>query len=757
MDDLRQCMGRRDHKKSQRRGDDEEDSARMSRQQQRMELRALAKEARQREKDVVRRIIDRSNVVLCTCITAGSRLLEDVSFDMVVIDEAAQGLEAVCWIPILKGRRCVLAGDHCQLPPTIKSQEAEKGGLGVTLFERIIEDPRFERVVSLLDTQYRMNAKISDWASKHMYRNAIQSHSTVAGHTLSDFNSKHCSHIANESGSIDDQNHDGLSSFPVLLLVDTSGCGMQEDSTTADEGGSHRNYHEADLVLKHVVALVEAGIQPNQIGVITPYNAQLDVLRSLLLSTGEAVAAADGSTSSKHPVASSGESGHKQRTTNALQVDALSSNGSQPLQLEGLEIKTIDGFQGGEKECILLSLVRSNASHSVGFLGEKRRINVAVTRAKRHLAVFCDVGTCSVNPFMRGLLTHMADEGDHISADEYADYIINASGTSDSSSFVSSRSKTIKGDDHKVERCKLDKQDFISLLQRFQQCQLIDLSEKDRPPKAHSQHIDIQVAAASSDDCSSPPREYEVIQVRYLPKDDILRFPSTLTSYQRMLIHECAEELQLHHRSENRISKAVTAGYERFIEVSTREFSSSGTGDALKAGTDDALKTGIDHEGTQRAAYKAKTAKATSSAARKVAGNTTTSEIKEIAADQSQLSDQMTVVSMSDPEIGAQRTNTDPHAVREELNSAKSTPATTTGRGADQTKSAVVEAPKKKKSTCGDSSSTGKVYVSAERQSYLAMMEQQLQDTLHRGSVEEGEEDQLIEAAILHNQVCSMS
>lgn len=736
-------MGRRDHKRNLRlrRSDDEEDSDRMSRQQQRMELRALAKEARQREKDVVRRIIDRSNVVLCTCITAGSRLLEDVSFDMVVIDEAAQGLEAACWIPILKGRRCVLAGDHCQLPPTIKSQEAEKGGLGVTLFERIIEDPRFERVVSLLDTQYRMNAKISDWASKHMYHNAIQSHCTVAGHTLSDFSSEHCSSIANESADTDDRNQDVLSSFPVLLLVDTSGCGMLEDSTAADEGGSHRNYHEADLVFKHVLALVEAGIQPNQIGIITPYNAQLDILRNLLLSTGEAAAVVDGSTSSKQPAATNGESGHKQRTTNALQVDALPSNGSQPLLLEGLEIKTIDGFQGGEKECILLSLVRSNASHSVGFLGEKRRINVAVTRAKRHLAVFCDVGTCSVNPFMRGLLTHMADEGDHISADEYADYI-NASGTSDSS-FSSSRSKTITGDIHRGERCKLDKQDFLSLLQRFKQCQLVDPSQKDRPPKAHSQHIDIQVAAASSDDSSSPPCENEVIQVRYVPKDDILRFPSTLTSYQRMLIHECAEELQLHHRSENRISKVVAAGYERFIEVSTRDFSTSAT---------DALKTGTDHEDRQRDTCKAKTAKTASSAARKVAGNTTASEVKKITADQGQ----MTVVPMSDPVIEAERTGTDPHVVGVDINSVKSIAASATGRGVDQTKSAVdpvsavVEAPKKKKITNGGSNTAGKVYVSAERQSYLAMMEKKLQDTLHSGSMEE---DQLIDAAILHNQV----
>jgi len=731
-------MNRRDHKRNLRRGDEDEDSGRMSRQQQRLELKALTKEARKRERDVVRRIIDRSNVVLCTCITAGSRLLEGVPFDMVVIDEAAQGLEAACWIPILKGRRCVLAGDHCQLPPTIKSQEAEKGGLGVTLFERIIKDPRFEGVVSLLDTQYRMNAKISDWASKHMYCDAIHSHCTVAEHTLSDFRVVHRSPIAcDSSGAVDQDQDDGiLSSFPVLLLVDTSECGMLEDSTTAtDEGGSHRNYHEADLVYKHVVALVKAGIKPNQIGVITPYNAQLDVLRDLMLSTDSAVV--DGSTTRKPTVTTSSGEGHKRSSSNALKADALSSsNASQLLQLEGLEIKTIDGFQGGEKECILLSLVRSNASHTLGFLGEKRRINVAVTRAKRHLAVFCDVSTCSVNLFMRGLLTHMATEGDHISADEYADYIV--SGTSDSSYAASTRSKMIKDDVNRVKPCKLDKQDFISLLQRFQQCKLIIASEEERPAKVNSQPVDIQIVAASRGSGSDDSSQLEVIQVKYLPKDGILRFPSSLTSYQRMLIHECAEELQLHHRSENKISKAAAAGYERFIEVSMREFSMAGATDTL---------TTTDDDGPKRATNRTKTPKTASMATHAVADKPVTLSV---------IKDEGPVAgSMFDPLVEAQRTRPEHYAAIEEINSAASTPANEVGMSlgmrVDLKNSAVDKVASKKQSTRSSSSSTGKVYVSAERQSYQAVMEQQLHDTLRSTSA--AEEDKLIEATILHNQV----
>lgn len=244
----------------------------LTRNQQRSELKQLCKEAREREKAVVKRIINRSNVVLCTCVGASSRLLEgDLIFDMVIIDEAAQGLEAACWVPLLKGKKAVLAGDHCQLPPTIKCMEADKGGLSVTLFERIIKDHRFKDVVCLLDTQYRMNALISDWASKNMYHGAIHSHPSVANHKLDDL-LHHNNHntdilklentnksIDNDDGDdVDDDNKDeeedsmadiivGLeleqssilkaeTAFPVLLLIDTSSCGMMEDISITQEG-----------------------------------------------------------------------------------------------------------------------------------------------------------------------------------------------------------------------------------------------------------------------------------------------------------------------------------------------------------------------------------------------------------------------------------------------------------------------------------------------------------------------------------------
>jgi superfamily I DNA and/or RNA helicase len=274
---------------------------------------------------VVSDVLRRSNVVLSTCVGAGSKLLQREEFDLVVIDEAAQGLEAACWIPILKmkeaGGRCVLAGttiaddtalhsiiqvvnpwgsplgDHCQLPPTIKSAQAEKGGLSVTLFERIIKDARFSNVVCLLDTQYRMNRRISDWASHNMYHDAIQSHPSVAEHTLGDIlpggrgtlsasaaatdegtdsteTSTKDSAVATAAGEtgpeVSDQREAAEEQYPVLLLVDTSGLGMFEDSSLENTGGdaggkklgaSHRNFHEAELVKQHVLSLVRSGAQ----------------------------------------------------------------------------------------------------------------------------------------------------------------------------------------------------------------------------------------------------------------------------------------------------------------------------------------------------------------------------------------------------------------------------------------------------------------------------------------------------------------
>jgi ATP-dependent RNA/DNA helicase IGHMBP2 len=379
-------------------------------------------------------------------------------FDLVVIDEAAQALETACWGPILQGRRCVLGGDHCQLPPTIKNIQAEQRGLGVTLFERIVKSAVFQENVQLLEVQYRMNMKISDWASRAMYENRLRADETVAGHTLRDIITKKknkgveeqgplkCSDekssskfnnssntlvgssiVTGQSGSINDSINNNINEraieievngeleeedIPVLLLIDTSGCDMFEDSLEGEV--SRRNFHEADLVQQHVIYLLNQGLSPQDIGVITPYNAQLEVLRSLLLPTEET------NVEIKRGNVRSDNQATRREEKEAKMREILSSSRGPTVSLEGVEIKTIDGFQGGEKEVIILSLVRSNIGQNVGFLGDKRRINVGVTRAKRHLAVICDSSTCGQDEFINGLLEHMEVHGEVVSALEYS-------------------------------------------------------------------------------------------------------------------------------------------------------------------------------------------------------------------------------------------------------------------------------------------------------------------------------------------------
>jgi superfamily I DNA and/or RNA helicase len=196
------------------------------RREQRGEMKILRRELRTREQVVVKSIIENRNVVLSTCVGAATKLLKDVKFDLVVIDESAQALEASCWIPILKGSKVVLAGDHKQLAPTIKSKMAEKQGLAVTLFERIIQNNLFDKCVRLLNMQYRMNSLISDWASECSYGGNLISDKSVANHVLNDLN----------------PTNEDLLECPVVLVLDTAGSDYAEESCNE---GSHRNFREA--------------------------------------------------------------------------------------------------------------------------------------------------------------------------------------------------------------------------------------------------------------------------------------------------------------------------------------------------------------------------------------------------------------------------------------------------------------------------------------------------------------------------------
>ncbi|CAI0438191.1 unnamed protein product [Linum tenue] len=320
------------------------------------ELRTLTKEERKRQQLAVMDVIKTADVVLTTLTGAATRKLDSTSFDLVIIDEAAQALEIACWMPLLKGSRCILAGDHLQLPPTIQSVEAEKKGLGRTLFERLA-DLYGDEVTSMLTVQYRMHELIMNWSSKELYDSKIDAHPSVAAHALYDLEG------ANKSTSTE----------ATLLLVDIAGCDMEEKK---DEEDSTLNEGEAKVAIAHAKRLVSSGVQASDIGIITPYAAQVVLLKIL--------------------------------------------RGNED-KLKEVEISTVDGFQGREKEAIIISMVRSNSKSEVGFLSDRRRMNVAVTRARRQCCLVCDTETVSSDGFLKRLVEYFEEHGEYLSASEYID------------------------------------------------------------------------------------------------------------------------------------------------------------------------------------------------------------------------------------------------------------------------------------------------------------------------------------------------
>ncbi|PRQ44621.1 putative hydrolase [Rosa chinensis] len=319
------------------------------------ELRILSKEERKRQQLAVTDVIKNADVVLTTLTGASSRKLDHTSFDLVIIDEAAQALEIACWIALLKGSRCILAGDHLQLPPTIQSAEAEKKGLGRTLFERLA-DIYGNEVVSMLTVQYRMHERIMDWSSKELYNSKVKAHPSVAAHMLLDLED-----VKKTS-----------STESTLLLIDIAGCDMEEKK---DEEESTMNEGEADVAIAHAKRLIQSGVQASDIGIITPYAAQVFILKKLK---------------------------------------------SNEEKLKDLEISTVDGFQGREKEAIIISMVRSNSKKEVGFLSDHRRMNVAVTRARRQCCLVCDTETVSNDAFLKRLIEYFEEHGEYLSASEYS-------------------------------------------------------------------------------------------------------------------------------------------------------------------------------------------------------------------------------------------------------------------------------------------------------------------------------------------------
>jgi AAA domain/R3H domain len=331
-----------------------------------------------------------------------------------------------------------------------------QSGLGKTMFERVMElygddqtSAKPGRISRMLKVQYRMHETIANWASQALYGGELQTHEIVRSRTLDQLEG-----IVPSAEDPDET--------PPLLLLDTTGCHLYESTNAA---GSRFNEGEAQLVAQHVRKLLAMGVPADQIAVITPYNGQVEILRLDLLP-----------------------------------------------EAPQLQIRSVDGFQGGEREAVVLSLVRSSrrgGGDGIGFLRDDRRLNVAVTRAKRHCCVVCDSETVSQSPFIKNLLDWIDEHGVHRSAMDL-EMMLGEDGTMD----------------HKLELAEAE-------LRR-----LVMASKKERMDPTEMSHRRSALLDKISD-----------FQAKASPNDFLWMSPE-LTKLDRKLVHEIAEELGLEHQSE---------------------------------------------------------------------------------------------------------------------------------------------------------------------------------------------------------------
>ena len=230
-----------------------------AKQEMRREARQLKAESRQLERQAIDHMLDRADVI-CATTSIDDVVLGDRLFDWVVIDEACQCTESACWVPLQRGRRILLAGDHCQLPPTVVSTVAAREGYSRSMLERLVET-HGAAITRQLNVQYRMHAAIMQFSSSQFYHDSLQADDAVRGHLLSDL-----PHVASSP----------LTEGP-LTYIDTAGANYDEEHEP--DGSSRRNPAEGRLVLEKVRQLLEAGLLPSEIAVIAPYAAQVRWLR----------------------------------------------------------------------------------------------------------------------------------------------------------------------------------------------------------------------------------------------------------------------------------------------------------------------------------------------------------------------------------------------------------------------------------------------------------------------------------------------
>ena len=324
-------------------------------------MERLKSRATELELRINAQLFGEARVIACTLVGSANKLLDGQRFNTLFIDEAAQALEAACWIPLRRVSRVILAGDHCQLPPTVKSLAALKAGLGVTLMERVTATQ--PSVVTLLKVQYRMNEAIMRFSSDWFYGGQVKSAPQVKHRGILDYDNP-------------------------FLWIDTAPLEEEDDSPVyheqfVGESFGRVNKAEANLTISTLRDYLEkVGKQrfldeQVDVGVISPYRAQVQYLRSLIKATPEL----------------------------------------KPFR-RAITINTVDGFQGQERDIVLISLVRSNAAGDIGFLKDLRRMNVAITRARMKVIILGDVKTLTRHPFYKRLWDYVERARQRYQGDE---------------------------------------------------------------------------------------------------------------------------------------------------------------------------------------------------------------------------------------------------------------------------------------------------------------------------------------------------
>lgn len=311
-----------------------------------------------------------ARVIACTLVGSAHRLLEGMKFGTLFIDEAAQALEAACWIPMRRASRVILAGDHCQLPPTVKSIAALRAGLGKTLMERIAENK--PEVVTLLKIQYRMNDEIMRFSSDWFYGGEVESAPQIKYRSVLDYDHPITwIDTSNEENQItiegEDAPEDSASTASSVSAANQN-SDLNFKEQFVGESFGRINKAEAELTLLTLAEyftkigkqrVLEESID---VGIISPYRAQVQYLKKLI---------------KKYEF-------------------------FKPYR-RLISVNTVDGFQGQERDVILISLVRSNDEGQIGFLKDLRRMNVAMTRARMKLIILGNKDTMTKHPFYKKL------------------------------------------------------------------------------------------------------------------------------------------------------------------------------------------------------------------------------------------------------------------------------------------------------------------------------------------------------------------